>query len=343
MSSPTNNTDIYTPMNPAPRRHGGRFALSVVLMAWLVAAGFAVANRQNIIDWWKLNHYSPPAAVSALAAQDTMTAYGTRIFYLNQPAISDKPAFASACPNNGGEQTIVLGCYHAGEAGIYLLSVNDPRLNGVEQVTAAHEMLHGVYERLSAADRKQVDAMLLDYYHNGLHDKRVLDTIAAYKKTEPNDLVNEMHSVFGTEIAQLPAGLEKYYKRYFTNRAQVASYAAAYQGEFTSREAALDMYDAQLSALKTQIDRDKSDLQSKQAEIETARSQLLAKRNGGDISGYNAGVASYNDLVDSYNAEVQTVRSLVDQYNQIVSTRNAVALEENQLVKDLSTDVQPIK
>ncbi len=343
MSSPTNNTGIYTPMNPPPRHRGGGFTLSVVLLAWLLALGFAVANRQNIIDWWKLHQYSPQAAVASLAAQDTMTAYGKKIFYLNRPAIDHKSAFASACPNNGGEQTIVLGCYHAGESGISLLDVNDPRLDGVEQVTAAHEMLHGVYERLSAADRRQVDAMLLDYYHNGLHDRRVLDTIAAYKKTEPNDVVNEMHSVFGTEISVLPDGLEKYYKRYFTNRAQVAAYAAAYQGEFTSREAALDAYDAQLSALKALIDQDKSDLQSKQAQIETARSQLLAKRSSGDISGYNAGVASYNDLVDSYNVEVQTVRDLVDQYNRIVSVRNAVALEENQLVKDLSSDVKPIK
>ncbi len=338
MSSPTNNT--YLPGPPEPRHR--RLTGTVLLLALIAALGVAAADHQNIADWWELHQYEPPSAVSGLVAQDTMTDYGKKIFYINQPKIEDKTSFASSCPNNGGEQTIVLGCYHAGESGIFLLSVNDPRLDGVEQVTAAHEMLHGAYERLSVSDRKRVDAMLLDYYRNNLHDQRILKTIAAYKKSEPNDVVNEMHSVFGTEIVQLPGGLEQYYKQYFKDRRQVAAYAAQYQAEFTSREAALARYDAQLGALKAQISRDENDLQTKQNEIDTLRSQLIAKKNNGDTSGYNAGVTGYNSLVDSYNAEVRTVKSLVDQYNQLVSVRNAVALEENQLVKDLSTDVTPI-
>lgn len=353
MSLPTNNTETFTTTSPSPmgppmgadrpRRRGRRLAAVTVLLVWLAALGVAAANRQGIADWWKLRQYQPPAAISTLAEQDTMTAYGTKIFYLNEPNIESKSSFKSSCPNNGGEQTIVLGCYHSGESGIFLLGVNDPRLDGVEQVTAAHETLHGAYERLSASDRKHVDAMLLDYYHNDLHDPRILQTIDAYKKTEPNDVVNEMHSVFGTEVANLPSGLENYYKRYFTDRAQIVSYASKYEDEFTSREAAVARYDSQLSALKTQIDQDEADLQTKRSQIDTERSQLLAQKNSGDISGYNSGVTSYNGLVDSYNAEVQTVKDLVDRYNQIVSIRNAVALEENQLVQDLSTDVKPIQ
>lgn len=313
-----------------------------MLLVWAAALGLVAVHRQDIFDWWQLRNYQAPATVSSLASQDTMTAYGRKIFYVNHPQIDSKSTFATACPNNGGEQTIVLGCYHGNQAGIFLLNVDDPRLNGVEQVTAAHEMLHGAYDRLSSSDRKKVDAMLLDYYNNDLHDPRILNEIAAYKKTEPNDVVNEMHSVFGTEVTQLPNGLEQYYKRYFTDRSQIAAFANQYQSEFTSRQATLAQDDARLADLKSQIDNAENDLKSKQSAINSAQSQLASQKNSGDVSGYNAGVPGYNALVNAYNAEVQNIRNLISQYNQLVAARNAVAFEENQLVKDLSNDTAPI-
>lgn len=301
-----------------------------------------MANHQNITDWWKLRNYQAPAPVAQLATQDTMTAYARKIFYVNHAAILAKDTFPQNCPNNGGEQTIVLGCYRSGQAGIFLLGVSDPRLNGVEQVTAAHEMLHGAYDRLSSSEKSKINAMLLDYYNNDLHDQRLRDTIAAYKKTEPNDLVNEMHSIFGTEIAKLPPGLEQYYKRYFTNRAQIAAYAAQYQGEFTSRQAAVARDDAKLADIKQQIDSLEADLQAKQATIQARQSSLNALRTSGDISAYNAGVPAYNALVNGYNAEVEQIRGLIGQYNELVAERNAIALQENQLSKELTASPSTI-
>src|SRR5262249_17898052 len=123
----------------------------------------------------------------------------------NHPEIDTKNNFSSNCPNNGGEKTVILGCYHPDQNGIFVLGVSDPRLDGVMQVTAAHEMLHAEYDRLNSKDRSYVNGLLMDYYEHDLHDQRIQDVIAAYKLSEPNDVVNEMHAVFGTEIAKLPA------------------------------------------------------------------------------------------------------------------------------------------
>ncbi|HSX45681.1 MAG TPA: hypothetical protein VLG27_01595 [Candidatus Saccharimonadia bacterium] len=313
----------------------------MLIVVWLAALGTAAANRQNIYDWMALRNYQVPGYVAGLAAQDTMTASARKIFYVNHPAIDNKTTFADVCPSGTREQTIVLGCYHGGQGGIYLLQVSDPRLDGVEQVTAAHEMLHAAYDRLSSSDKQKVDAMLLDYYDNDLHNQRIRDTIAAYKKTEPNDVVNEMHSVFGTEVASLPSGLEQYYKRYFTDRAQVAAFAAQYQAEFTSRQTAVQQDDRQLTALKSQIDSQEADLKSRQSQIDSAQSQLLAERDG-NTSAYNAAVPGFNAQVDAYNAEVGQVQALISQFNQLVAARNAVAFEEDQLVNALSNNVAPI-
>lgn len=328
--------------NKAVRRGSARLWLLIIVAAWLGAAWLLAANRQSITDWWRLRNYHPPSAVSQLAAQDTMTPYARKVFYVNQPATDDKLQFAKVCPNSSREQTIVLGCYHSGQAGIFLLGVSDPRLNGVEQVTAAHEMLHAAYDRLSGPERHRVDAMLLDYYNHGLRDQRIIDVIAAYKKTEPNDIVNEMHSVFGTEVAKLPSGLERYYRRYFTNRAQIAAYAGQYQAEFTSRQTAVARDDAQLAGLKARIDALETDLKSRQTAIDTQQAVLTTERSAGNTSAYNAAVPGYNALVNAYNSELQTVRDLIGQYNQLVAGRNAIALEEGQLVNELSNNLTPI-
>jgi hypothetical protein len=312
------------------------------MLAVLGGLGAAALERQNLYDWWALRNYQAPPIVLQLATQDTMTPYARKIFYVNHPNIETGPNFKNSCPNDGGEKTIVLGCYHAGQSGIFLLSVNDPLLNGVEQVTAAHEMLHSAYERLSGAERQKVDAMLTDYYDHDLHDPRILATIAAYKQSEPHDVVNEMHSVFGTEIADLPSGLEQYYSQYFTDRAAVASFAARYQAEFTSRQTAVAQDDAKLAVQKTQIDSEESDLKSRLAVIDSQQAALNTERSNDDIAAYNAGVPGYNRLVDAYNSEADGLQNLIDQYNQLVTSRNAVALEEDRLASELSSTAPPL-
>ncbi|MGZ6005002.1 MAG: hypothetical protein ACXWLH_02525 [Candidatus Saccharimonadales bacterium] len=313
--------------------------LFIVLWAGLIWLAFV--NAQNIKDWFKLRDYTASSAIANIAKQDSMSDLGRKIFYVNHPQITAKDTFTSDCPSATAEQTIVLGCYHSGQSGIFLLNVTDTRLDGVEQVTAAHEMLHGAYERLSSTERQQVDKMLEDFYHNGLNDDRILKTIDAYKQSEPDDLVNEMHSIFGTEVQNLPAPLENYYKKYFTDRSQVTTFAAKYQSEFTNRQNAVANYDKQLATMKQQIENMESDIKQKQQSINSQQRTLLSLR-GNNIQAYNAAVPGYNASIDAYNTEVKQIHSLIDRYNQIVNTRNAIALEENELVKDLSSEAAPI-
>lgn len=321
---------------PASRHLKGLITTLVLLCLLFVA----VLDRQNITDWWKLRTYSVPPVVAQIAAQDTMTGYARKVFYVNQPAIEAKAQFTQ-CPR-GGEKTIVLGCYLAGQNGIYVLSVTDVRLDGVEQVTAAHEMLHAAYDRLSSSERSRVDAMLQDYYQHDLSDQRIKTTIDAYKQSEPNDVVNEMHSIFGTEVANLPAPLQQYYARYFSNRQAVVSFADQYEGEFTSRAATVAADDSQLAAMKQQIDSQQARLKSERADLDAEQAQLQSYRSSGNIAAYNAGVPGYNAAVSGYNAGVDALQALVTQYNQLVAQRNAIALETQQLSDELNVQAAPI-
>ncbi|HSX15322.1 MAG TPA: hypothetical protein VLF40_00890 [Candidatus Saccharimonadales bacterium] len=304
------------------------------LVLVLAATGTLVVERQAAVDWWHLRGYTAPANVVQLATDDTMTGQARHLFYVNHPDVTTGKAFTSNCPA-GREKTVVLGCYLGNDHGIYVYAVDDQRLNGVEQVTAAHEMLHAAYRRLSGSERKRVDAMLLDYYQHDLADQRIKDTIEAYKTSEPDDVVNEMHSIFGTEVAGLPAGLEQYYAQYFTDRSKVTGYTASYQGEFTTRKDQVAAFDTQLKAMKQEIAANEASLKQQKAALDARRAQLDAERSAG-APGYYADAVAFNKAVDAYNSQVAQNKNLIDQYNDIVDQRNAVVLEEQELSQELS-------
>lgn len=312
------------------------YALLVILVAGNVTIW---VQRQQIADWWRLRGYSAPADVAQLASDDTMTPYAKHLFYVNHPALESKQSFNDHCADKS-EETAVLGCYHGNRQGIYIYDVTDPRLSGVQQVTAAHEMLHQAYDRLSSSDRKNVDQMLEDFYNNQLQDQNIKDKIDSYKK-QGADVVNEMHSIFGSEVVSLPQPLENYYKQYFTNRQKIANYAQSYQAEFTRRKEQVVQYDAQLAGLKDRINTNKSDLNAKLNTLQAKEKEINQDVSNRDQAKYDADVAQYNTMVETYNSELAETHSLISQYNSIVATRNDLAVQEQQLQEALDSRLTP--
>ncbi len=140
------------------RKLGGLLATGLVL-AILLVAWF---QRQALYDWARLRSYQPPASIVQLANETTMASAARHIFFVQRPELDDKAAFSGHCGNQN-EKTIVLGCYIPPQRGVYLLKVDDARLAGVEQVTAAHEMLHAAYDRLSTSDKNNVNKLIESY------------------------------------------------------------------------------------------------------------------------------------------------------------------------------------
>lgn len=314
-----------------------RFLKIGFLLGLLAAIVLIWVNRLPLYDWYRLRGYSPPAQISQIASETTMTAYARHMFYVNKPLLEDRSEFNNSCPISGGEQTIILGCYHAPETGIYIFKVEDPKLDGVAQVTAAHETLHAIYGRLSANQKSKINSLLEDFYQHHVKDKRLISTINAYKKSEPNDVVNEMHSIFGTEVSQLTPVLETYYKQYFTNRQKVVNFANQYQAAFTQRHDKIKEYDTQLQSLIQQIDTLRTSLASQLGAIEAQKAQMQSLLAAGKKQEYNSQVTSFNAKVVHYNQDAATTRLLIVQYNQLVIDRNAIALEENQLSKAINS------
>lgn len=311
----------------------GVFALLLALNA---ALWF---GREPFLDWQALRSYQAPSTISKLASDDTMTPEARKYFYMNHPSVEDRTNFNKHCPNDS-EHSVVLGCFLGNRAGIYLFNVSDPELHGVEQVTAAHEMLHQAYQRLSSSERARVNKLLEDYYKNDLKDETIKEQVALYRQSEPTAVADEMHSLFGTQVAQLPAELETYYKQYFTKRSTVTDFYASYQSAFTERKQQIAAYDAQLSDLKTHIDTMERSLTQQKTALNTLQSQMEQYKSSKTYDQYNALVPTYNAKVNAYNADLELLKREIASYNDIVGKRNAIALEEQTLQQHLSSKLQ---
>ncbi|HLB66738.1 MAG TPA: hypothetical protein VJJ78_04055 [Candidatus Saccharimonadales bacterium] len=287
------------------------FSISVLGLALLVWT-----QKQAIYDWYKLQGYNPPNAVAQLATDTTMVSSARRLFYVHRPNIDDKIDFNQHCPTQ--EQTIILGCYIKNHS-IYIFNVTDNRLNGVREVTAAHELLHAAYDRLSDDELKSVSSLLKQAY-NELDNERIKKNIAAYRRAGA-DILNELHSILGTEVRNLPEELDNYYSRYFNNRLRVVELSENYESNFTNIKQQAVKLEAKIKRLQVQIN-------SLGAELDSSRSQLEAQRSEVDSP---AEADSFNARVESYNNALARLNLMIQEHNTLVKQHRKLVTEQNQL------------
>lgn len=315
-----------------------RRLLNVALLLVVAAAAYwVVLHKQDILDWWKLRSYQPSSEVKAMADAATMVGRGRDMFYVSEPEVKEKEDFNSTCTDTG-EKSIVLGCYKAQR--IYIYNVTDAKLNGVKEVTAAHEMLHAAYERLNGQERADVNDMLQVQLAN-TKDDRLNGLITLYNEQEPGQLLNEMHSILGTEFRGLAPALEAYYQQYFSDRSKIVSYSEAYEAIFTDSRNRIADYDAQLESLQSQISSNTTLIDQQKSSLATQNSQLDALRSS-NPSAYNKAVPEYNASVRTYNTLVNKTKTLVSQYNSIVQARNGEVAAQNDLYHSLDSNYQSV-
>ncbi len=313
----------------------GHIVIIVFLVLIAGASVWSFFNFTTIRDWYILLNYNPPSTIQALASYDTMTPYATKLFYVNKPLIESKTAFAIQCPGSS-DSTHVIGCYHSGDNGIYLLNVTDSRLNGIIQVTAAYEMLHAGYARLSSSTKTKIDNAMWQYYSSANISSAIKQQMASYAISEPGAKYDELYSVLGTEVGPIPSYLENHYKIYFSNRAKIVAAYNGYQSAFNDRQQEIASIKAQLAVLKDQINALESSLSTLQSQLNSQQLTLNNDRFSNNFYAYNSAVNSYNATVNQYNSLVNSTKSDISQYNNLVDTANAIAIEEQQLVSAIS-------
>lgn len=193
--------------------------LDVIFLAIVAGAVVWVTqNRVEVRDWLFLRNYQPSPQIAQLATDADMNDAGRRLFYRGDPQIVDHEAIKQACGVD------IIGCTDENDH-IFILAPDKPRDQQEIIVTAAHEMLHMAYRRLNKASLEAVDPLIQQGAENFGGGDLAKE---AARLTDTDQLLDEEHSLLGTEYSPLSPQLESYYSRYFSSRQKVlAAYAAS--------------------------------------------------------------------------------------------------------------------
>lgn len=312
-----------------------RTAILVAVLAGVIAAA---AYYQEISDWWFLRSYEPPAPITQLAEDAAMSDKGRDYFYVADPKINEKKTFNKNCPST--EEASVLGCYT--NQRIYIMRVEREKLDGVMEVTAAHEMLHAAYDRLDSDTRSRITA-LLEEEVDRIQDQDIIKLIERYEKNDgPEARRNELHSILPTQVSELSPELETYYSRYFTDRQQVVDLYNQYEGTFENIRQQIESLRSQVDNLKSRINSLEARIDSQRQRVDELNRRLEQHEQQGNREAYNNLIPQQNAAVEEYNRMVEQYRSLISRHNSKVEELNEIVLLQRDLVNSLDSTYQQL-
>jgi chromosome segregation ATPase len=285
--------------------------------------------------------YTPSQEIAAIAERSKLSQRGERFFYASTPELDGTQEFSDKCISHETSSAI-LGCYTGGK--IYLFDVSAEELDGIKEVTAAHEMLHAAYDRLSRAEKSRVSTLLEREATRLTEDKEFRERMSVYDDVSADERLDELHSILATEIADLPDELEQYYDQYFINRSAVVVLYKQYSSVFFQLE-------QQSEQLQVQLERLSQVISSGSTAYEQARDRLrrdIASFNQRAESGrYSTQTEFARDRasLQTRQAELerqrQQINSLVERYNQQVAQLNAIGGKINSLSESLDSRLAP--
>lgn len=312
-------------------------AVVVIAIATALGLGFYL-NRQQIFDFFAANSFAAPAEIVDINSKLELTGSGHNIFYATHPNLESQDNFNIACDSHN-EEISILGCYTGGK--IYIYNISDPELSGVKESTAAHELLHAVWERLSTADKANLSAQLTELYNDSRYHDLLADDIESYKDSE---IIEELHSRAGTEIADLPEALEKHYANYFKDQDLIVSFYNSYITPFQELSEEIKNLSSQLEELSATIEQKTADYYKFAEELSAKISEFndCANTAGCFLSSatFYAQRAGLLGEQSQLNAAYEKLNQLVDEYNQIVEKYNANVLRGEQLENIINSNKQ---
>ncbi|WP_231605072.1 hypothetical protein [Salinibacterium sp. SWN139] len=315
--------------------------LAVALNLVVIAGGvWALTNQQRISDQFAVWDFEPSATVEAYVTTAAMSEEGQFLFYASHPKIETNPIFNTTC-SNVEENFGVLGCYFPSSKSIFLFDVTDERLDGIEEVVAAHEMLHAAWDRMSSEEQDALTPLLEAAAESMKDDPEFATTLEFYAKTEPGERANELHSIIGTEFADLTPELEAHYATYFTDRATVVALHEKSNAVFTEQLEASTKLVEQLDTLRASIDDDYATYNSGYDQLNDDIDSFNSRADEGDFNTLDQFNSERNELIsrqDFLNTLYDSIEADVDTYDDLVKQLEALNTTISELNQSINIE-----
>lgn len=304
---------------------------SGILLALVIAGGiFAVIFKQRIIDFVKASNFSPSSEMSGLISDISLTGEAEITLKSTSPLLLEAEEFNQNCKNRL-EDTSVLGCYRGDN--IFVFDIDNPELDGIKHTTLAHEMLHAVWARLDSAEKNRL-GKILDAEYERLKTPKFEELMKRYAISQPGEHQNELHSILGTEFAELSPELEEYYARYFNNRQAVVGFYKKYHGKFEELETKSAQLQSEITSLKKEIEAEQQDYSAKIKLLNDQIADFNSRAENGDFSSQREfnferqNLLSKSQFLNEYRAQIN---SKVDDFNLKVGEFNSISTQTQKL------------
>ena len=313
----------------------------VILLVLVVIATIIVLNRAWIYDWFRGVTYRPTAEMISIRDELNLTGRGDFLFNATQPKLNGADDFNANCRQDESE-VAVLGCYTAGN--IYVYNITDAKLDGIRELTAAHELLHAVWARMGSKERENLRPILQQVYQNNLSVLK--DDIETYADDE---WIEEIFVRAGTEIKKLPDTLEKYYAEIFDDQDAIVDFYESYIAVFREIKMKMEGLASEIEVLRDSINVKMTEYENKVNQLEV---DITRFNNCAETAGCFATEAEFyvqrNTLVareSEINLLNDEIDNMIDDYNLKVDEYNADALESRKLQNMINSkaDIEEIK
>lgn len=289
-----------------------------------------------MVDVVRAYNFHASAQISAIDNRLQLTDRGTDIFYASSPEIDEQATFNANC---GTEErsAAILGCFYKDH--IYLYDLKNSELDGTLEVTAAHEMLHAAYQRLTIFERYWLDQKIVDEYNKVKNDDTIKQLMSYYDKAEPGAEVDELHSILGTVIKTLSPDLEAYYARYFKNRVSVVALNEKYNQVFAQIRAQSTQLENKLAAEEPEINQLLAQYDTDRVQLEADVAAFNAKAKANQFTSQEQFTQERNVLlarIDELSKRRDMINQKVAVYNADVEALNKLSVRTNELYKSMN-------
>lgn len=318
---------------------------TLIVLALIAAAGFAYLQRQNISDHFAAQSFEPSQEMSELTDRLMLTDTGRRVFFATHPTLEASQLFNEQCADvDHSEDGHILGCYTRDS--IHLFKVTDERLNGIVEVTAAHELLHAAWARLGDGERSELVASLTRLYEElAEEDHELADRMSVYSELSEDAFANELHSVLGTEVRELPDWLEAHYARWFEDRLLIIDFFDAYHEVFAQIQARADELQSQLTALRESIEARSDDydaaLTQFNADVDDFNRRNAAYEFSGNVDEYWRLRGELEARSSTLSAERESIQADIDRYEQMRQELAELSDKNAELNQQLDSNLAP--
>lgn len=338
----THNTEY---MGVTVKKVAARLLTILVLLAILVGGTLAYLHRQQINDHFAAQRFVATSEIVQLTKSLQLTEAGHRVFWASEPTLDASQNFNSQCAQvTHSEDGHILGCYTGGR--IHLFKVKDERLQGIVEVTAAHELLHASFSRLGDSERASFVRKLNGLYEElAPNDPELEQRMSVYSNLSTTAFANELHSVLGTEHRDLPDWLEQHYALWFDDREVILDFFDGYHLVFNELKQRASELEVAMTALRTDVELRSATYDENVSAFNAEWTAFIARNEAFEFSSdpdeFYRLRDDFYERRDALGEEMRGLNADIERYEAMRTELLALSELNHELEQQLDSDLAP--